>query len=64
MPAKRYAAKTDVPSDRSRSQIEKALIRYGATHFGYASEPTRSMIQFEMHKCRIKFVLRVKSSRR
>ena len=57
MPAKRYAANTNVSSDKSRSQIEKALIRYGATHFGYASEPKRSIIQFEMNHRRIRFVL-------
>lgn len=34
----RYAEKTDVPADRSRAEIEKALIRYGASGFGYSRE--------------------------
>lgn len=32
----RYAQDTRVPADRSRDEIEKTLIRYGATGFGYS----------------------------
>jgi hypothetical protein len=32
----RYAANTSVPVERSRAEIEKTLVRYGATGFGYA----------------------------
>lgn len=34
----RYAEETRVPADRSRDEIEKTLIRYGATGFGYQWE--------------------------
>lgn len=33
-----YAAGTDVPSDRSRAEIERTLKRYGARAFAYAWE--------------------------
>lgn len=33
-----YAAATDVPSDRSRAEIERTLKRYGAKAFAYAWE--------------------------
>jgi hypothetical protein len=32
----RYAANTSVPVERSRAEIEKTLVRYGATGFGYS----------------------------
>ncbi len=31
----RYAAKTEVPADRSRAEIERILVRYGADKFQY-----------------------------
>jgi hypothetical protein len=34
----RYAETTDVPADRSRAEIERVLIRYGASGFGYSWE--------------------------
>lgn len=34
----RYAQNTSVPMDRSRSEAEKTLMRYGATGFAYAWE--------------------------
>jgi hypothetical protein len=34
----RYAEGTDVPVDRSRSEIERVLQRYGASGFGYSWE--------------------------
>lgn len=30
-----YAAATDVSSDRTRAEIEKTLLRYGAERFSY-----------------------------
>lgn len=33
----RYASKTGVASDRSRSEIEKTLLRYRASSFIYAN---------------------------
>lgn len=44
----RYAAKTDVPVDRSRAEIERMLIRYGATAFQYGWEGDLSAISFKL----------------
>jgi hypothetical protein len=44
----KYAAKTDVPVERSRAEIERNLMRYGATAFSYAVSHTehKAVIQF------------------
>lgn len=55
----KYAANTDVPSDRSRSEIEKTLQRYGATAFMYGWNGNVALIQFEMGNRRIKFQLQM-----
>lgn len=52
-----YAARTGVPVDRSRAQIERTLMRYGATGFAYGTEPGRAMIGFQTKERRIRFVL-------
>ena len=53
----RYAATTSVPVDRSRSEIESTLRRYGATSFAYAWSLDKALIQFETQGRRIRFVL-------
>ncbi len=52
-----YAANTDVSSDRSRSEIERTLARYGATHFGYMSEPGRAMVAFRREGRQVRFIV-------
>lgn len=52
-----YAAHTDVPVERSRAELERTLNRYGATAFGYMTEPGRAVIMFESHDRRIRFDL-------
>lgn len=47
MPGK-YAAGTDVPSDRSRAEIERTLERYRADAFAYAWEGQRAVITFRI----------------
>jgi hypothetical protein len=44
----RYAAQTEVSSDRSRSEIERTLRRYGATAFAYGWEGNRAQIGFKL----------------
>jgi len=41
-----YAASTDVPVERSRTQIEKTLERYGATSFMYGWNVDEAQIAF------------------
>jgi hypothetical protein len=53
----RYAQSTAVTSDKSRSEIERTLTRYGATGFIYGWEETQAVIAFQMQARRIKFHL-------
>jgi hypothetical protein len=53
----RYAANTEVSSDRSRSEIERTLRRYGATAFAYGWQEGQAQIMFEMTGRRIIFRL-------
>lgn len=55
----RYAQGTEVSADRSRSQIESALMRGGAVAFAYgqASEPPSARVMFEMADRRFRFDL-------
>lgn len=53
----RYAAQTEVPSDRSRSEIERTLARYGADQFLYGWREASAVVGFRMHGRMIRFVL-------
>lgn len=53
----KYAAKTEVSSDRSRAEIEQTLTRYGADGFMYGWDGPRAMIAFRMNNRHIKFML-------
>lgn len=52
-----YAAGTEVPSDRSRAEIERTLARWGADSFAYMTSRTQAQIAFEYDGKRIRFVL-------
>lgn len=52
-----YASKTDVTSDKSRSEIEKTLSRYGATHFAYMSEPGAAKVAFQKEGRQVRFTI-------
>lgn len=52
-----YAAGTEVSSDRSRAEIERTLVRYGASAFSYGWEDGRAAIQFDKEGRRIRFIL-------
>ena len=52
-----YAENTSVPVDRSKTEIERVLARYGATGFGYGTMPTRAVIAFEANHRHVRFVL-------
>lgn len=59
-----FAAKTPVPAERTRSEIENTLRRYGATGFAYGTEPGKAMIAFQTKDRRIRFVLPLAPSER
>lgn len=44
----RYAETTSVPPERSRAEIERILIRYGAEGFLFGYDQGRSMVAFRM----------------
>ena len=53
----RYAAGTEVPVERSRVEIERTLARYGAATFVYGTTVDKAMVQFELHRRRVRFIL-------
>jgi hypothetical protein len=53
----RYAAETDVSVEKSRTEIERILIRWGANRFLYASGEQGSMIAFQFKEKQFRFVL-------
>jgi hypothetical protein len=52
-----YAAKTRVPVEQTKSEIERTLARYGASRFAYFTEPERAIIVFEAKDRRLRFDL-------
>ena len=53
----RYAQNTDVTSAKSRDEIERTLMRYGADQFAYGWQGDRAVIQFRANDRLIRFVL-------
>jgi hypothetical protein len=55
----RYAAQTEVSSDKSRSEIERTLSRYGATAFmyGWDENANKAVISFKMADRFFKFLV-------
>lgn len=53
----RYAANTSVSSDRSRTEIEHVLMRYGATRFMYGTDAKGATVAFEAQGRRVRFFL-------
>ena len=57
MSARRYAEHTAVPVERSKSEIERILNRYGAHEFGYAIRGNKAAIMFSAHGKHLRFIL-------
>jgi len=53
----RYAQGTSVSIEKSRAEIEAILKRYGASHFGYMSNPGKATIAFRVKDRNIRFDL-------
>lgn len=51
----RYAEDTKVPIERSRTEIERVLERYGAEAFSYGWDGGRAVIMFQARGRRIRF---------
>lgn len=52
-----YAADTKVNVDRTLSEIERTVDRWGASEFAYGRSGTRGMIGFTMNERTIRFVV-------
>ena len=52
-----YARGTEVSSERSRSEIERTLKRFGAHAFVYGWDRDKAMVQFQMRGRVVRFVL-------
>jgi hypothetical protein len=52
-----YAATTSVPADKSRMEIERTLIRYGADQFMYGWEEGGAFLAFRAKARHVRFVL-------
>ena len=52
-----YAARTKVPVERTKAEIEATLKRYGADRFGYFNEGASAIIVFEVQNRRVRFDL-------
>ena len=53
----KYAERTEVPIDRSKAEIEKTLMRYGADQFVYGTMLGRAMIAFRANDRFVRFTL-------
>lgn len=53
----KYAENTQVPIERSKAEIEKILMRYGATEFMYGISGNKAMIMFKAHNRLVRFVI-------
>jgi hypothetical protein len=53
----RYAAATEVSSDKSRAEIERTLTRYGAKQFMYGWDEGRAIVGFIASGRQVRFVL-------
>ena len=54
-----YAQRTGVPIDRSRSEVERTLTRYGADRFAYGWDGGQWVVGFRAHGKFLKFVVPV-----
>lgn len=52
-----YANKTSVSADKSKSELEWILRKYGAKQFAYATDDTKALIGFVMNGRQVRFTL-------
>ena len=52
-----YAKNTAVSCEKSKVEIERTLVRYGATHFAYTTMPEGAVVQFVKGGKRIRFLV-------
>ena len=52
-----YASRTEVPTAKTRMEIEQLLVKHGAKNFVFMHGDERALVIFELHDRRIKFAL-------
>ena len=52
-----YAKRTTVPIEKTKTEIERVLVGYGADRFAYFVETGKAMVVFEAHQRRLRFDL-------
>ncbi len=52
-----YAKNTTVSCEKSKTEIERTLVRYGATHFAYMTQPEGAIVTFVFNGKIIKFLV-------
>lgn len=55
--ARKYAEGTQVDAAQSRAEIERAIERFGAVGFAYATQGQHAMVMFQARKRQIRFVI-------
>lgn len=53
----KYASQTSVPVDRSKAEIERLLVRYGADHFASGWRGNLATVGFRVHDRLVRFDL-------
>jgi len=53
----KFAEDTSVSVEKTRAELETVLNKFGATSFGYLTEPGRAIIGFRFHDKNIRFFL-------
>lgn len=54
-----YASGTEVPVERSRTEIERTLARFGADQFGWVISPNSAQVGFVARSRQIRFTLKM-----
>jgi hypothetical protein len=54
---RKYASDTGVPAEKSRAEIERLIVRYGATATAFMTAADHAIVVFECHQRRVMFRL-------
>jgi len=54
-----FAAKTSVPAERTRAEIERLLVKHGATGFFSASDGSSAMVGFAARQRMVRFTMQI-----
>lgn len=55
----KYAKTTTVAPEKTRAEIEKTLLKYGATAYAYATKGSQAILSFEMFGYQVKYDIKL-----